>query len=259
MFASLLTVFIFKKMIKVIHGECLAEMDKLIQQGIKTDIILTDLPYNQTQNSWDVIIPLDELWKRYLALIKDNGVVCLFGNGMFTARLMLSNPAMWKYNLIWDKKLPSGFLNANRQPLRTHEDICIFYSRQPTYNPQKTKGLPNHGKGKPKEYANNNYGKFKFVDNKESLGDMKHPGSILRFAKPHPSKTIHPTEKPVELLKWLISTYTNESELVLDSCCGSGSVLQAACELNRNAIGIEIRKDYFCVSQSRIKMEPELE
>ena len=154
---------------------------------------------------------------------------------------------------MWDKVLPSGFLNANRMPLRSHEEICIFYKKQPTYNPQKVKGKPNHSKGKPKEYENNNYGDFDFVDNSKELGDMKHPVSILRFSKPHPSVSVHPTQKSVEICEWLIKSYTNEGELVLDNCMGSGSTGVACLNTNRNFIGIELDEKYFDIAKERIK------
>nr|WP_297131862.1 site-specific DNA-methyltransferase [Terrisporobacter sp.] len=180
----------------------------------------------------------------------------LFGQDKFTAETMLSNRKMHRYNLIWRKVLPSGFLNANRMPLREHEDIMVFYKKLPTYNPQKIKGNPCHSKGKvvgemnDKQLQNNNYGDFKCVETK---GDMKFPTSILEFPKPHPSIAVHPTQKPVELLEWLIKTYTNENEVVLDNCMGSGSTGVAAVNLNRKFIGIELEKEYFDIATNRIK------
>jgi site-specific DNA-methyltransferase (adenine-specific) len=215
-------------------------------------MILCDLPYETTRKKWDTIIPYDKLWEQYNRIIKDNGCIALFCDGMFMAELMMSNKKMWKYNLVWDKVLPSGFLNANRMPLRSHEEICIFYKKQPTYNPQKVKGKPNHSKGKPKKCENNNYGHFEFVDNSKKLGDMKHPVSVLKFQKTHPSKMIHPTQKPLELLEWLIKTYTNENDLVLDNCMGSGSTGVVCVTLNRKFKGIELDKTYFELAEKRI-------
>ena len=177
----------------------------------------------------------------------------LFGQGKFTAEMMLSEPKLHRYNLIWDKVLSSGFLNANRMPLRSHEDIMVFYKRLPQYNPQKTKGKPNNSKGKPKQNENNNYGHFEFVDNKDELGGMKHPKSIVIFEKPHPSISIHPTQKPVELLEYLIKTYTNEGDLVLDNVMGSGSTGVACINTNRNFIGIELDQEYFKIAEKRIQ------
>lgn len=240
-------------MIELIHGDCLELMKDIPDKSI--DMILCDLPYGTTQNKWDSVIPLDGLWKQYKRIIKDNGAIVLFGQGKFTAEMMLSEPKLHRYNLIWDKVLSSGFLNANRMPLRSHEDIMVFYKRLPQYNPQKTKGKPNNSKGKPKQNENNNYGHFEFVDNKDELGGMKHPKSIVIFEKPHPSITIHPTQKPVELLEYLIKTYTNEGEVVLDNTMGSGSTGVACVNTNRSFIGIELDENYFNIAKKRIKEE----
>lgn len=237
---------------EIYKGDCLEVMKSIPDKSI--DMILCDLPYAQTKNQWDTIIPFDRLWEQYNRIIKDNGAIVLFANGMFTAELMMSNKKMWRYNLVWDKVLTSGFLNANRMPLRQHEDICVFYKKLPTYNPQKFEGKPNHSKGKPKENKNNNnYGTFNFVDNSKELGDMKHPTSIITVSKPHPSKMLHPTQKPVDLLEFLIKTYTNEGELVLDNCMGSGSTGVACLNTNRKFIGIELDDKYFEIAENRLK------
>jgi site-specific DNA-methyltransferase (adenine-specific) len=224
-------------------------MQRIADQSI--DFILCDLPYGRTNNRWDIIIPFEPLWLQYKRIIKLNGCIALFADGLFMVDLMISNREMWKYNLIWDKVLTSGFLNANRMPLRQHEEIVIFYNKQPTYNPQKVKGKPNHSKGKPKDTQNNNYNDFNFVDN--DLGDLKHPTSILTFSKPHPSKMLHPTEKPIELCEWLIKTYTNENDTVLDNTMGSCSTGIACLNTNRNFIGFEKNTDIFNIAQERIK------
>lgn len=232
-------------------GDCLEVMKHLPDKSV--DMILCDLPYQRTQNKWDIIIPFDKLWEQYNRIIKDNGCIALFADGLFMAELMLSNTKMWKYNLVWDKVLPSGFLNANRMPLRSHEEVCIFYKKQPVYNPQKVKGNPSHSKGKPKYCENNNYGDFEFVDNSKELGDMKHPVSIVRFSKPHPSISVHPTQKSVELCEWLIKSYTNEEMIVLDNCMGSGSTGVACINTNRKFIGIELNEEYFNIASERLK------
>lgn len=243
--------------VELYHGDCLQVMDSLIEQGLKVDMILCDLPYGITKNDWDKdIIPLNELWKRYNKIIKDNGAIVLFGQDKFTAKLMMSNPKNHRYNLIWDKVLKSGFLNCNRMPLRQHEDICVFYKKLPTYNPQKFEGeKESHSSGTKSmdEYRNCNYGKFENVDNSKKYGKMKFPTSILKFEKPHPSIAVHPTQKPVDLCEWLIKTYTNKNEIVLDSTMGSGSVGVACLNTGRRFIGIEQNEEYLDIACQRIK------
>ena len=238
------------KSIDLFNGDCLDVMLKIKDGSV--DMILCDLPYARTQNRWDIIIPFEDLWKEYNRVIKPNGCIALFADGMFMAELMLSNKKMWRYNIVWDKVLPSGFLNANKMPLRSHEEIVIFYKKSPTYNPQMTEGNPNHSKGSSNTFTNNNYGKFKKIDNSTKLGNMKHPKSICTFPKPHPSKMLHPTEKPVECLEYLIKTYTNEGDLVLDNCMGSGSTGVACVNTNRRFIGIEKEEKYFTIATNRI-------
>lgn len=238
--------------VELYHGECLQVMDSLIEQGIKVDMILCDLPYGVTKNDWDKdIIPLIELWERYNKIIKDNGAIVLFGQDKFTTKLMMSNIKNHRYNLIWEKDRPSGFLNAKRMPLRSHEDICIFYKKQPVYNPQMTEGKPNHSTGRAKGKSvckNNNYGDFTIV---ETSGNLKYPRSVLRFNRPHPP--VHPTQKPVDLLEYLIKTYTNENDVVLDNCMGSGSTGVACVNTNRRFVGIEVNEEYLNIACDRIK------
>jgi site-specific DNA-methyltransferase (adenine-specific) len=234
---------------KIIYGDCLEKMSLIPDNSI--DLICADLPYGVTANGLDIIINPSELWKHYWRIAKPNTAVVLFGQDKFTATMMLSDKNH-RYNLIWDKDLPTGFLNANRMPLRSHEDIIVFYKKQPVYNPQKVMGLPNHSKGKPNKTANNNYGDFEFVDNNEVLGDMKHPKSILKFQKPHPSIAIHRTEKPVELIEWIVKTYTNEGALVLDNTAGSGTLGIACLNTNRDFILIEKNYNDFEKIKNRI-------
>lgn len=242
-------------MYKLYHGDCLEIMKDIPDKSI--DMILCDLPYGVTaKNKWDNIIPFDLLWEQYNRIIKDNGAIVLFGQDKFTAECMLSNKKMHRYNLIWNKLITTGFLNANRMPLRQHEDIMVFYKKLPTYNPQKAKGKPSHSKGKivgkrNDEHLNNNtYGDFIVTEN---ISDMKHPTSILQFAKPHSSIAIHPTQKPVDLLEYLIKTYTNENDIVLDNCMGSGSTGVACINTNRKFIGIELDESYFNIAKERIE------
>jgi site-specific DNA-methyltransferase (adenine-specific) len=167
----------------------------------------------------------------------------------------MSNPDMWRYNLIWDKMFVSGFLNAKKMPMRSHEDILVFYKSLPTYNPQMTTGQPLHGKGtsyKNKDVINNCYGDIKGTEDDRKGSTEKYPTSIVRFQKPHPSCAVHPTQKSTELCEWLIKTYTNEGETVLDNCMGSGTTGVAAINTDRNFIGIELTEKYFKIAEERI-------
>lgn len=240
---------------KLYNGDCLELMKDI--PGNSIDMILCDLPYGATKNKWDTVIPFDELWRQYNRIIKDNGAIVLFAQGMFTSDLMQSNSRHWRYNLIWEKDRPSGFLNAKRMPLRSHEDICVFYKKLPTYNPQFWEGKPLHGMGnnfKEGNLGNNNYGNFPSHTNPSALrkGDtQKHPRSVLKFNRPHPP--IHPTQKNVDLCEWLVKTYTNENEVVLDNCMGSGTTGVACMNTGRRFIGIELDKDYFEIAKNRIE------
>lgn len=182
-------------------------------------------------------------------------MIVLFGQDKFSAKLMLSNEKNHRYNIIWDKQLITGFLNAEKQPLRKHEDILIFYKKEGTYNPQKVFGRKNNSQGniEGKVFSNNNYGKYKTIDNREKLGNRKFPTSIISFQKPHPSKAIHPTQKPVSLCKWLLKTYSNKGDLVLDNCMGSGTTVVSCIETGRNYIGIELDKVYFKAAKERVE------
>jgi site-specific DNA-methyltransferase (adenine-specific) len=219
------------------------------------DLILCDLPYGRTQNKKDIQLPLPKLWGQYKRVIKENGAILLFADGMFMADLMYSNQNWWRYNLVWDKVLKTGFLNANRMPLRQHEEICVFYKKLPTYNPQFSQGKPLHGKGTAyidAEIVNNNYGEFHATEDTRKGCTEKYPSSILTFTKPHPSVAKHPTEKPVELLRYLIRTYSNKGDVVLDNCMGSGSCGIAAMKEGRKFIGIEKDSKYFDIAEERI-------
>ena len=244
--------------ISLMQGDCL-ELMKLIPDA-SIDMILCDLPYEtlnrgNAKASWDRKIPLDKLWRGYERIIKDNGAIILFAQGMFTSELMRSNPGMWRYNLVWDKVLSGGFLNARRMPLRSHEDICVFYKKLPKYIPQMTLGQPLHGRGtayRDKALTNNCYGALGRSDSSREGCTQTFPTSILRFAKPHPSTTVHPTQKPVELLEWLIRTYTDHGDLVLDNAMGSGSTGVACVRTGRRFIGMELNPGFFDIAKKRI-------
>lgn len=241
------------------HGDCLEIMPTIPDKIV--DMVLCDLPYGVLNKSnpntkWDSVIPFERLWEQYERIIKDNGAIVLFGQGMFTARLMMSNQKLWQYNLVWDKVRVSGFLNANRMPLRSHEDICVFYKNLPTYNPQMTKCEPhkrNHSKGNMlKPQTNKCYGSF--VETPTVIRDEKFPRSIISVNKEHKNGTFfHPTQKPVALLEYLIRTYTNEGDTVLDNTMGSGSTMVACVKTNRNGIGIELMKEYYDIAVKRVE------
>ena len=242
---------------KLYKGDCLEVMDELIEFEVKFDAIITDPPYGTTKNKWDNIIPFDKMWEKMNKLIKPNGAIILFSQGLFTVDLINSNRKDWRYNLIWEKDRPTGFLNAKRMPLRSHEDICVFYKKLPVYNPQFWEGKPLHGMGnkyKQNVFTNNNYGNYNFSTNTSAnrTGDTtKYPRSILKFNRPHPP--IHPTQKPVDLLEYLIKTYTNEGNLVLDFTMGSGSTGVACLNTNRKFIGIELDEKYFNIAIKRLE------
>ena len=235
-------------MIDLIHGDCL-EIMKDIPDG-SIDMILCDLPYGVTANKRDIALPFDELWNAYNRIIKSNGCIALHAQGLFYVDLVNSNRKNYRYDFVWDKILTSGFLNAKKMPLRQHEYISIFYKKTPTYNPQMIKGAVNHSKGKPKNNQNNNYGEYGFVDSKQD--GLKYPTSILRYQKPHPSIALHRTEKPVPLSEYLVKTYTNEGDTVLDNCMGCGGVGVACVNTGRNFIGIELDKQFYDIAEVRI-------
>lgn len=235
-----------KQTIDLMLGDCIEIMKTLPENSI--DLILCDLPYGKTQNKNDKPIPFVLLWEQYKRLIKKNGCIILFAQGTFYIDLVNSNRKMFRYDLIWDKVLTSGFLNAKRMPLRQHEQIAVFYSNKPTYNPQFTQGKALHSKGKSylnKEVNNNNYGNFKPVEDTRKGSTDKYPTSILKFPKPHPSIAKHRTQKSVELCEWLVKTYSNTGDIVLDNCMGSGTVGLACKNTGRNFIGIDIDIDTF--------------
>ena len=231
------------------QGDCL-ELMKNIPDG-SVDLVLCDLPYGTTRNKWDSIIPLDSLWEQYKRVIKDNGAIVLFSAEPFTSLLITSNIQWFRYDLIWSKTQGSDFLNANRKPLRSHENICVFYKKQPTYNPQKTDGKPY--KAKSGETTSTNFGKFNGNHYTENKDGKRCPLSVLRFTGEHSRGKQHPTQKPTDLLEWLIKTYTNEGETVLDNCMGSGSTGVACVNTNRRFIGIELDEGYFNIAKERIE------
>lgn len=235
--------------IQLYKGDCLIEMDKIADKSI--DMILTDLPYETTQCKWDSVISFEPLWKQYHRVIKDNGAIVLFGQEPFSSYLRLSNIDEYKYDWIWDKIKGTGFLNAKKQPMRNHELISVFYKNQCTYNPQMTHGHIRKTSFKRVELQTEIYGKTNRNVFYESTD--RYPRSIQIFSTDTQISSLHPTQKPVALLQYLIKTYTNENETVLDSCFGSGSTGVACCTTNRNFIGIELDDNYFEIAKKRIE------
>ena len=237
------------KDIELWHGDCLELMKDISDKTV--DMILCDLPYGTTRNKWDSIIPFEFLWDEYKRVIKDNGVICLFGQGAFTANLIMSNIPMYRYDIIWEKTKAGGFLNAKRMPLQAHENISIFYKKLPTYNPQMEQGKP-YTKKAVTNGDGNNYGKFNRVGQVHINNGERFPRSVIKISNDN-HKSLHPTQKPVALLEYLIKTYTNENETVLDNCMGSGSTGVACKNLNRKFIGIELDENYFNIAKERIE------
>jgi len=217
------------------------------------DMILCDLPYGTTKNKWDIIIPFDKLWEQYDRIIKDNGMICLNCSEPFTNKLINSKPKQYKYyDLVWNKGLSTGFFNAKRQPLRKHEQILCFYKKQTTYNPiMEIRGNPRHKGSYNKRKGNGDmcYGKF---ENISSFNNEYYPTSIIEISNANQKDKTHPTQKPVALLEYLIKTYSNEGDLILDNCMGSGSTGVACVKTKRNFIGIELDENYFNIAKKRI-------
>lgn len=232
---------------KVLEADCLDILPFFNNQSI--DMILCDLPYGITQNKWDTIIALDTLWEQYKRIIKPAGVIALTGQGGFTGKLISSNLEWFRYKIVWIKAHATNFLNANKQPLRRHEDICIFYANQPDFNPQKIQSLP-YDRGIRKDNKNGNYGAYKNARIINADG-KRFPSDVLFFEEGEEIKDwvyfksrmgdsgYHPTQKPIALGRWLIRSYSKPDDIILDNCCGSGTFLVAAVLEHRRFIGIE--------------------
>lgn len=238
---------------RLYHGNCIDLMMSLPENSV--DMILCDLPYGQINRgnknaTWDNIIPFEDLWRCYKRIAKSQSTIVLFASGMFTARLMTSNPQWWRYNLIWEKNTPTGFLDANRRPLRSHEDIVVFTPQgNCCYNPQKTKVTPRRYSHNSNDRTNSIYGNF-LPSRGGVVVDEIYPRSILYFNRD--ANLVHPTQKPVALCEWLIRTYSNVGNMVLDNCMGSGSSGVAATNCDRRFIGMELLDKYFDIAVSRI-------
>jgi len=242
------------------NGDCIKEMSNIPDGSI--DMLLVDLPYgvlnkDSEGGSWDSVIPFEPLWEQLHRVCKRNAAMVFFAQGMFTAKLMTSNPKEWRYNLVWDKMRAGGFLNANRMPLRSHEDLVVFYRELPVYHPQKWKlyGSFSHGKTevRTKGTTNRGYGNYKPLPTR--ISDEKYPLSIISCFKGFDEEAwLHPTSKPVELLEYLIRTFSDKGDTVLDCTMGSGSTGVAAVNTARNFVGVELEEKYFNIARERIAL-----
>lgn len=235
---------------KIYNEECLEGMKKIPDKNV--DMILCDLPYGTTQNKWDSVIDLDLLWEQYKRVIKDNGAIVLTAQTPFDKVLGYSNLKMLKYEWIWEKTTATGHLNAKKMPMKAHENILVFYKNLPTYNPQKTKGHKPTNSYTKHQDDGSNYGKT-LIGIKGGGDTERFPRSVQIFKTDKQKSSIHPTQKPVALFEYLIKTYTNEGETVLDNCMGSGTTAIACMNTNRNYIGFELDKGYYEKSLERIE------
>lgn len=248
--------------IELKQGDCLELMKDLPSKSI--DLILCDLPYGTTRNKWDNVLDLELLWEQYNRIIKDRGAILLFAQTPFDKVLGFSNLKDLRYEIIWQKTAPTGFLNAKKMPMKAHENILVFYKKLLTYNPQMTQGHPRKvlSKSSRKKSVERHQEKSEVLaSNYNSYGESqvgydsteRYPLSVQIFAKDQQKENYHPTQKPVALLEWLIRTYTNESDLVLDNCMGSGSTGVACVNTNRDFIGFELTEQYFSIAKERIE------
>ena len=229
--------------IELIQGDCLEKMKDIPDGSI--DMIFCDLPYGTTKCKWDVIIPFEPLWEQYERIIKDTGAIVLFGSQPFTTALNNSNMKLYRYEWIWIKNNSTGFQLANKRPMKKHEIISVFYNKQPTYNPQ---GLQPYGKVNKRGSMGDNWDEMS--SNQYIQKYTNYPTLLLEFS--HDKEKLHPTQKSIALLEYLIKTYTNEGETVLDNCMGSGTTGVACINTNRNFIGIELDPEYFKIAEKRI-------
>ncbi len=237
----------------IIEGNCLEVMTGIDDKSI--DMILCDLPYGTTACKWDTIIPLEPLWKEYKRIIKDNAAIVLNCQQPFTSLIITSSIDIFRYTWCWNKNYAPNYMNANKMHTKNFEDIAVFYKSQPTFNPQKEQGKPYIDKRKPKErIVAEVYGTKPYSKGKECIDGLRSPTGIISISGKSNSN-VHPTQKPVALFEYLIKTYTNEGDLVLDNCVGSGTTAIACIRTNRNYVGIELEPKYVQVANQRIKQE----
>lgn len=237
-------------LIEMFKGDCLDIMDKLIDNNYQFDAVITDVPYGKSQCRWDIVIPFDAMWSRLNKLIKLNGAICLFGTEPFSSALRMSNLKMYRYDWIWDKVKGTGFLNAKKQPMRNHELISVFYKKQCLYNPQMTSGHNFKVSKRGSHLQTDVYGEMK--NDYIYASDKRFPRSIIQIKSETQNSSFHPTQKPVALMEYLINTYTNEGETVLDFTAGSFSTAISCINTQRNFVGIEIMGEYYNIGKDRI-------
>lgn len=238
-------------------NDCLRGMIEIPEKSI--DMILCDLPYGTTQLKWDIIIPFDKLWQQYERVIKDNGAILLTGSQPFSTDIINSNRKLFRYEIIWEKTMKSGFLDANRRPLKSHENILVFYKKQPIYNPIKTPSLQKAGRVRVStDNRSNHYGAVQGSLYKDD--GTRHPTTVVKISNWNgalfgctKNSVKHPTQKPVELFEYLIKMFTNQGGVVLDNCMGSGTTAIACINQGRNFIGFECNDDYYNESIKRIE------
>lgn len=237
---------------KIYLENCLSTLSKIKDESI--DLFLQDTPFGVTQNEWDIVPNFEKMWPEWTRVGKKNAAYLFFGTQPFVSDLINSNRKMFRYDLIWYKRLASGFLNSSKMPLRNHESVLVFYRKLPTYNPQMGIGIRKKGKVK-NERLNSNYNKFGGDDVFHTYDDngTRYPQSVLDFSNgDRQTDSDHPTQKPIDLIRYLIKTYSNEGDLVFDGYMGSGTTAAACIEENRKFIGSELNKEYFDISQKRI-------
>ena len=245
------------KKFELIHGDCMDRLYDIEEKSV--DMILCDLPYGITACKWDSIIPFEPLWAHYKRIIKDNGAIVLFGAQPFTSALVMSNPKWFRYEWIYIKTSPSGFLNSRKMPLREHENILVFYKKLPTYNPQMQErsalGKKNVGKLSTHTSTGTEVYRETLVPIRNMVLPNRLPGSTQKFTNHNAGKRYHPTQKPLPLCEYLIKTYTNEGDLVLvlDNCMGSGTTGVACVNTNRRFVGMEKEEKYFDIACRRIR------
>ena len=237
------------------QGDCLEQMDKLIERGVKVGMILTDPPYGTTACKWDSVIPFEPMWERINKLIKPNGAIVFNAAQPFTSALVRSNPKMFKYCWYWEKEKGTGFQNSRHMPMRLYEEVLVFYSKKPNYTPPRERlekpYYRSFGDANTKSLSNRMTSQ-KYVG-KTVYYEFKTPTNKLKYARDNANNGVHPTQKPVALLEYLIKTYTNEGETVLDFTMGSGTTGVACVNTNRNFIGIELDEKYFQIAKRRVE------